>query len=586
MKSFFRINRILLKVAPVQILILMISSIIMGLSNGVSFLVNQMFYGAVYDSFQGNINLWRLSGLIMLIVVIEFFYHGYYVVSDYLNLSIERQIKLYYCTAMNKKIEKLDMESFESKGLYDNISLAIQGIENNSFMQAIQFMTFIPFFIATVLSLICTMASFNITAMLIVFFSMLPVFICKIVQGKKYFIMSQDLSNQNRRVSYFWRLITDRNGNRDFRLLNTKDYICDKYVKLRDDRDAQEYKYHVRYETKVGLFNMINPIGMIISIILIGIMTLQGDLHISVFASMITVQIRLREVVELFFISITNMVNGAHFLKYTDEFAKMPEQLKTEKRLEGPICEITFENVSFAYPTSDRMAIDNISLNLHKGEKIAIVGNNGAGKSTFAKLLLALYKPVSGCIRFNGIDAVDLDTSSVHQDMMAVFQNFAKLSMTLRENLAESNIEQVQHDNYIEKVMRESDFEMDKMLFPNGLNTRFGREFSGVEISGGQWQMIAITRGAMKPTSLVIYDEPTAALDPLNEANMFQKAWKLANPDNIMVIISHRISSAQDADRILVFDQGKIVEEGSHEELIKRNGQYATMYKKQAQWYK
>lgn len=247
--------------------------------------------------------------------------------------------------------------------------------------------------------------------------------------------------------------------------------------------------------------------------------------------------------------------------------------------------EIQFENVDFTYPNSTHKALDGITVHIKQGEKVAIVGLNGSGKTTFVNLLCGFYKPDHGKAKINDVEITE-NLSKVRRSMSAIFQRFCQYQDTLRNNVVISDPEKECNDNKIYELAHKTG--ADKVIDnqDNALNEMIGI-FSdkGNNLSGGQWQKLAITRALYRDkVRLFILDEPTAALDPVSEANIYRNFSELTE-DKTTILISHRLGVTSVVDRILVFENGRIVEDGNHEVLMKQNGLYAKMYYAQARWY-
>lgn len=250
---------------------------------------------------------------------------------------------------------------------------------------------------------------------------------------------------------------------------------------------------------------------------------------------------------------------------------------------EGPLGPIRFEGVSFRYPGSDRFVLKDIHLTLHPGERIALVGENGAGKSTLVRLLLGLYRPTEGRILVGGRDMADLPREYLHERMAAVFQDFVQYLFPVYDNIAMGRLGRATEADVRAAAELAGVAEYIESL-PDGYYTQLGREMDGVDLSGGQWQKLAIARALVRRAELIILDEPTAALDPLAEAEIYQQFLEMTS-GRTAVIISHRLGSARMAHRIVVLKDGRIVEEGDHDFLVRRDGEYARLFSLQAQWY-
>lgn len=291
-------------------------------------------------------------------------------------------------------------------------------------------------------------------------------------------------------------------------------------------------------------------------------------------------------------------------MKYVEDFFRLLEmeresgeeaekrQDRAEEGAEGDAVEevyrkadIAFENVTFSYPDNVNRALDHVTVQIRQGEKIAIVGANGSGKSTFVSLLCGFYQPEEGCIRINGED-IGSNLKKLRRSVSAIFQRFCQYQDTLRNNITISSPGRSLEDDGILRLAGSTGADEAINGQGNALNEMVGIfSDTGNNLSGGQWQKIAITRALYRDNACIyILDEPTAALDPIGEANIYRNFRQLTG-DKTTILISHRLGVASVVDRILVFDKGRVVEDGSHEELMARNGLYAEMYRAQARWY-
>ncbi|TKI58179.1 ABC transporter ATP-binding protein [Brevibacillus antibioticus] len=243
---------------------------------------------------------------------------------------------------------------------------------------------------------------------------------------------------------------------------------------------------------------------------------------------------------------------------------------------------IEFVNVSFTYPETERSVLQNLSFKINKGESLAIVGENGSGKTTLVKLLTLLYKEYDGQILINGTDLNAFDLEQIRAKIGVVFQDFMQYEMPIRNNVGFGDLSLLRHDDKLYHALEKSGMRSLAEGLEQGLDTQLGKWFTeGLQLSGGQWQRIAIARAFFRNADLYILDEPSAALDPVAEKEVFD-AFNLLTKERMGIFISHRYSSAQYADRIMVLDQGRIVEFGTHSELIRLQQKYASLYNLQA----
>jgi ATP-binding cassette, subfamily B, bacterial len=298
---------------------------------------------------------------------------------------------------------------------------------------------------------------------------------------------------------------------------------------------------------------------------------------------------RLRTKLQGFFTRFTAITESALYLKDYFEFL----DLSYEKATETPNIPLPkkikrgfeFINVGFKYPKSETWVVRDINFILKAGEKMAFVGENGAGKTTLIKLLLQFYEPTEGEILLDGIPIKNYDTKEYQQYFGVIFQDFVKFELTLRENIAVGHINEIYNQPRIDGAAEKSLADQVIAGLPMGYDQPLGKRFKqGKDLSGGQWQKIAIARAYMKDADVLILDEPTSALDARAETEAFNRFIKLTE-GKTAVIISHRFSTVRIADRIMVLKDGRVLEIGTHSELIENDQLYAELFKLQAAGY-
>jgi ATP-binding cassette subfamily B protein len=244
-----------------------------------------------------------------------------------------------------------------------------------------------------------------------------------------------------------------------------------------------------------------------------------------------------------------------------------------------------FENVGFKYADSEQWALRHLTFTLHPGEKLALVGENGAGKTTLVKLLAHLYEPSEGRILLDGIDLAEFDPEDLRREIGIIFQDYVRFMFKASENIAVGNIPEQANNPRIEDAARKSLADTVVENLPKKYDQMLGKRFlGGVELSGGQWQKVALARAYMRDAQLIILDEPTASLDARAEHEVFLRFAELMK-GKAAVLISHRFSTVRMADRILFLENGELLELGSHEELLAKGGKYAELFRLQAKGY-
>ena len=276
-----------------------------------------------------------------------------------------------------------------------------------------------------------------------------------------------------------------------------------------------------------------------------------------------------------------------HVRDYFDFVDEPREDPEAGEHLPGPVArEIVFQDVAFTYPGADRPAVAGLNLTIRPGERIALVGENGAGKTTLVKLLMGLYRPTSGRILVDGTDLCELAPADWHRRFGTVFQHYLRFQATVRENVAPGAIGGPSDDPALAAAVARSGADEVAARLPGGLETPLGREFhEGSELSVGQWQKLAIARAYLRDGEILVLDEPASALDAKAEAEVYRHFAQMAEARTV-VLISHRLGSCRLAGRIVVLRDGRLAEQGSHEQLVSAGGTYAELYRMQAAWYR
>jgi len=290
--------------------------------------------------------------------------------------------------------------------------------------------------------------------------------------------------------------------------------------------------------------------------------------------------IRLRNTMERFTVVMTVCVEELGHLRYLRSFLERQTAVsrKGEKKLQNFTGDVTIEGFSFSYPDTPGLVLDNLSLSIKAGETVALVGENGCGKSTLIKLIAGLYPDYAGSIRLSNQDIGDCEANDLRCNISFIFQDFARYAATAADNIAYGDWDRLQHDRAaVIRLAERLDLDATIRQMPDGYDTVLGRQFGDYEPSGGIWQRLAIARAFAGDAPLLVLDEPTANVDVKSEYELFNHLQGLAN-DRTTILVSHRFSTVSMADRIFVMKDGSIVEAGPHKELIDLQGYYAELY--------
>ena len=339
-----------------------------------------------------------------------------------------------------------------------------------------------------------------------------------------------------------------------------------------------------------ALFAALGTLGYYIAYGYIAWRTVRGDFTIGDLTFLAGSFRRLRQLLEGLLVGFSQVASQALYLDDLFSFFEIEPEIKSPEHpvpVPKPITRgFVFEDVGFRYPDAERWAVRHLSFELHAGEVLALVGENGAGKTTLVKLLARLYDPDEGRILLDGIDLRDYDIEALRANIGVIFQDFVRYNLTAGENIGVGQVDAMDDDVRIREAARRAMADEVIASLPNGYDQQVGRRFkTGVDLSGGQWQKIAIARAYMRDAQVMILDEPTAALDARSEFEVFQRFKELSD-DRTAVLISHRFSSVRMADRILVLNEGQLEASGTHEQLLAQGGRYAELFELQASGYR
>ena len=390
----------------------------------------------------------------------------------------------------------------------------------------------------------------------------------------------------NREYGYFYNLIFDYANGKYVRLYKSQPLIEKKMNKIVEFLEGSFKRMITRMNKNQlpGVF--VNYLLQAISYLYVGLKAIFGLISIGSALKFISAYSNLVDSLTRVFYIWIEMKIKAEYLSYFYDFMEIKNKqyegtIPTEKRDDNEF-EIEFRDVSFRYPNTETFVLRHVNQKIKIGTKTAVVGKNGAGKTTFIKLLCRLYEPTEGQILLNGVDIRYYDYKDYSRIFSVVFQDFNLFSFTIGQNVAcDKDFDETKVTDCLERA----GFEERLKKMPEGINTSiYQMNDKGVEISGGEAQKIAIARALYKDAPFVILDEPTSALDPVDEYEIYQHFDKMVQ-DKTSIYISHRMSSCRFCDNILVFDEGQVVEQGSHEELMKTGGLYSELWNAQAQYY-
>lgn len=444
------------------------------------------------------------------------------------------------------------------------------------------FADFIPNIVRFV-GTICVIASFDVRFIPLAVLSVVPTFISKWIYNRELYRMRHEQTPLARRRDYLWDMLTGKDTVKELRTMHTEDYIKDKWTKARDEVLEQDFAFDMK-STNVFLFcDLFRLSGFAASIALSVYFASRGIISVGQFAACISAFGGLQAMTETLTSMVADQNGKADFVGDFYDFFDNATETEGDKPFDKFKNEITVRNVCFAYPVSNKEVLHDVSFTIKKGERVVIVGENGSGKTTLSKIIAGVYEPGSGEVTYDGENAKAFERASFYHQFSVISQDFVKYQLTMRENIGMSTPNQIHNDERLLQSAKAANIEQ-IVRRVGGLDAQLGREFDGVELSGGEWQKISIARGLNKDADIIILDEPTSALDPLVEYDILKKFVDLTE-GKTSIIISHRVGLCRFADRIIVMQDGRVVGNGTHEELLGNNVEYERIWNEQARWY-
>ena len=395
----------------------------------------------------------------------------------------------------------------------------------------------------------------------------------------------------DRRRAYLYQTMTRKEEAQEIRAFDSADYLRAEHDQIYAAKIA-DLRTTVRHRMFLGAISaVVTAIVTVGTLALLLVFVQVGRLDLSdavvAVGAVVLVAGRLRGLVA----SSGSLYEGALFLTDFTDFVtghrKRPRSKSNSSRISAHgFDEIELDDVCFTYPSRTEPSLQGISLSIRRGEVIALVGENGSGKTTLTRLLAGLYRPATGTIRWDGIEVADIPTEQLRQHVTVIFQDYARYFLTAHENVAISRTRDIYDDQLVREAAEKAGADGFLSALPAGYATLLGPSFlGGSDLSTGQWQRIALARAYFRDAPMLILDEPTASLDARGEYEIFQQVRRLAKGRTV-VLVSHRFSSVRVADRIVVLDSGRIVQEGSHDALIAQGGLYAELFELQARAYR
>jgi ATP-binding cassette subfamily B protein len=483
---------------------------------------------------------------------------------------------------------QLDLVSFEDPVFYDKMERARRQTTSRLGMLA-TLATMVQQMI-TLLSLSVGIVAFSPLLLLLLIAAVIPPFLGETRFAMLAYSLLYRWTPERRELDYLRMLGASNSSAKEVKIFGLGDHLTERARILFDRFYSENRGLAVKRAVTGTLLNLLPTAGYYAAYAYILYGAVSGSITVGDLTFLTAAFARSRGLIEQIFGSFSGIAEQALFIedlfdffKTTPSIASRPNAIPAPKPVKTGF---EFRNVSFAYPGSSKLVLDHVSFRIDAGERIALVGENGAGKTTLVKLIARLYDPTAGAILLDGVDLRDYDVDDLRREIGVIFQDYMRYDMRVLENIGFGRIEELDNESRIRQAAAKAYADTVVQALPDGYNQMLGRRFEGgVDLSGGQWQKIALARAYMRDAQVLILDEPTATLDARAEYEVFLRFSELTR-GRMAILISHRFSTVRMADRILVLEHGRIIEQGSHEQLLAINGRYAELFELQAAGYR
>lgn len=485
-----------------------------------------------------------------------------------------------------KKTNEVDISLLENAEFYDKLDRA-----RTQTMGRVDLMSNVLGQVQTTISILTLVAGliyFEPYLIILLVLSIIPSFINEVRFSQQQYSLARSWTAERRELDYLRFIGANDKTAKEIKLFGLTNFVVNRFQNLATKYFNLNKTLVIKRSSYGFLFNVLGSISYYAAYVFIIYRVLSGVITLGELTFLSGSFNRLMKSLQDFFSKFTRISESSLYLKDYFDFIDISVKPKTKedvplpKKIEKGF---EFKNVFFAYPESENQILKNVSFSINAGEKIAFVGQNGAGKTTLTKLLLRFYEPTSGEILLDGVNINRYNKSEYQAYFGVLFQDFFRYEFTVRENIAIGKIDEIDNQVRIEKAAALSLADEVVSELDYGYEQQLGKRFvKGQELSGGQWQKIALARAYMKNAEVMILDEPTSALDAKAESEVFERFIHLIK-DKTSVIISHRFSTVRQADRIIVLEEGTILESGTHQELMINNKLYAKLFSLQAEGY-
>jgi len=586
-KAFFHILPMVFKASPVLFIAAQITAVTHAMTWVMGTILDQRFFESATGFAKKEANLKSLLGALTALFLINVTNQILNGIVNFLPRMCNNKVNGKLSYIIHQKMARLSPIDFEDTNKLDDISKAERG-KNNAVWFILMFMWVFTFYIPYFIFMSAYLFTLKPVLILAVVLIFIPVLFTQLIRTNVFSKLENRSAPIRREVEYYEKCIIGREYFKETRLLGAYGYFKKRYKENLRLLNKIAFRSAAKTDLIELAMKLLTVAGYGGVIFLLFDALMKKQITVGAFAAVFISLGKIYQFMQEVICShLGNIAQNLGTIKNFINFLKMEE--RTQNTVEIPEhTDIIIKNAAFAYPNAETPALDNINITIKNGETVAIVGENGSGKSTLVRLLTGLYVPDEGEVYFGNTNLKDINYASVFSKTSAVFQKYRCYQMTLGDNIIISQFDKICSDSDLDTVSEMAGvsvkIDIDNEIITNGYNIMLSREFDGIELSGGQWQRIAIARGLYRTHSFIVLDEPTAAIDPFEETKIYNRFAEISK-NKTAVIVTHRLGSVRLADRIIVLKKGKIEETGTHEELLAANGEYKKMYIAQQKWY-
>ena len=496
-------------------------------------------------------------------------------IKTYLTTKFQYILDYELLNRLMHKCAKMSLEEFENADIQDQLQHIQSQIGFRPYSIFTTTLTLITA-ITTVISTIFMLLMWNPFSILLIILPALIFSIFYLSISKREFQTEERNAKRARSIWYYEFLLTKDQSFKEVKIFNLAKYLITKHNELKK-LVIKESLYNTKIRLGISIiFDFVDQICMAVLMILIIFSVINGEILIGGAVALLRVISMMFDSFNSIMSTIYNINQNSLYMTKLIEFLEMNRKGEIIKEFNkiDKIDSIEINHLTFCYPGSNKRVLKDINIKIKKGETIALFGRNGSGKSTLIKLLMGYYSVKDSMIKINGISLNEIDIDNLHKLTRILFQDYCKYELPVRDNVGFGNIDEMENDFKIREALRKAEVD----YLPSNLEQQLGKWFAdGMQLSGGQWQRVALARCFFKEAQLYILDEPNAALDKIGEQQIMQSFFDLTK-NNIGIFISHKIAHVMMADKIIYFDEGRIIAEGTHKELLKNCPSYKQIY--------